>query len=144
MKSAGGRRVRPTTSVTVLTVVVMAFDLVVTGAVIAHTVQTRQWLLLTLAWVTWSGHPGSSIRPGLVVAGLLGWFVGPAVGLVHLAGLGFEVWWARAERMALWGRTGVRLTLAEHRRQIRWSKGRMARLSMLRQQAALARRLPAG
>ncbi|MGI8807947.1 MAG: hypothetical protein ACR2KK_08930 [Acidimicrobiales bacterium] len=132
----------PSGSATALMALVMTLNLVVSGLVIAHASRTEHLYYFGLAWLVWAGHPSSSGRLGLVIVGLLAWFVDPLIGGIHLVSVVLEFSWARAERQAFWGYSGVRLSLARFRRHLWRSGGKLPRLLAQRQRFAMTRRLP--
>jgi hypothetical protein len=117
-----------TNTVAAFAAAVFLGKLAVSWLVIADALAHRHWLQLGLLWLVWMGHPQTPAWMGVAVAVLLGWLVGPAAGAVHLIATALEVPWAQAERHLFWARTGVRLTLAQHRHMLQRAHTRYARL----------------
>jgi hypothetical protein len=76
--------------------------------------QEAWWKLIFLPLI-WSGYPGYGPIGSAVVVALLTFAVSPLVGALHLLGIPADIVQAKAERQALWARTGVRLNLRELR-----------------------------
>lgn len=93
----------------------MLFGVLTTIVLIQAVVAEGDWWKLIFIWLVWSGHPGYGPTGSVVVAGLLAALVSPLVGLLHLLGISADLLQARSERQAVWGRTGVHLSLRELR-----------------------------
>lgn len=119
----------------------VAIHLALTGMVIAHVVETGQWLQLPLAWLVWTGHPSTSVRGTLVMVPVVGWILGPVAAGLQLLTAILDVPYARAERLAFWGQSGVRLSLRSYRRHVIRLKGWVPAMQAYRQRNIFLRRL---
>ena len=119
----------------------VVIHLALTGMVIAHVAETEQWLQLPLAWLVWTGHPGTSVHGTLAVVPLVGWILGPVAAGLQLLTAVLDVPYARSERLAFWGQSGVRLSLRSYRRHVIRLKGWAPTLQAYRQRNVFVRRL---
>jgi hypothetical protein len=126
--SAGGDNLG-TASVLVATGLNLLLGAVTSIALLEVVIDHGTWWKLLFLPLVWSGYPNYGPAGSIVVAGILGFAVSPLVGGLHLLGIPADLIQARAERRAIWARTGTRLNLRELRCVSRRALGQMGRIN---------------